>query len=83
MILVCYTAVFTVVTQRSSRHNTKHGCGCIEDETDIGYSVNIALVSHIGERRCVTRQNGYIARSTQHLVSYNNLIPLNSSAFSV
>ena len=30
-ILVCYTAVFSVVTQRSSRHNTKHGCGCVAD----------------------------------------------------
>ena len=28
-ILVCYATVFSVVTQRSSRHNTKHGCGCI------------------------------------------------------
>ena len=35
--------------QRSSRHNTKHDCGCMADWIDIGYSVNIALVSHIGE----------------------------------
>ena len=34
-IIVCYTAVFSVVTQRSSRDNTKHGCGCIADSTDI------------------------------------------------
>ena len=53
-VLVCYTAIFSVVMQCSSRHNTKHCCGCVADETDIGYSMNIALVSHIGEGRCVT-----------------------------
>ena len=53
-ILVCYTAVLSVVMQRSSRHNTKHDCGCMADWIDIGYSVNIALVSHIGEGCCVT-----------------------------
>ena len=35
--------------QRSSRHNTKHDCGCMTDWIDIGYSVYTALVSHIGE----------------------------------
>ena len=30
-MLVCYTVVFSVVTQRSSRDNTKRGCGCIAD----------------------------------------------------
>ena len=34
-ILVCYTAVFSVVTQLSSRHNTEHDCGCVADSTDI------------------------------------------------
>ena len=34
-ILVCHTTVFSVVTQLSSRHNTKHGCGCVADSTDI------------------------------------------------
>ena len=52
--IICHTVVCSVVTQRSSRHNTKHGCGCIADSTDIGCSVNIASVSHIGEGYGVT-----------------------------
>ena len=34
-MLVCYTAVFSVVTQLSSSHNTNHDCGCVADSTDI------------------------------------------------
>ena len=34
-ILVCYTTVFSVFTQHSSHHNTKHDCGCVADSTDI------------------------------------------------
>ena len=34
-ILVCYTAVFSVVTQLASRHNSKHDCGYVADTTDI------------------------------------------------
>ena len=52
-ILVCYTTVVSVVTQGSSRHNTKHDRGCAADSTDIALRDETKTAA--------------LTRSTQHL----------------